>query len=285
MTGSLGSGTRRAGRARILSVRVLAGCAVTALALAGCAATPAASVSPTPSPAAVSSATPSASADAAESADPATPATPATPADPADPATPAPDATEPAASTITAETPLDALAAWTICKALGDGGNQSVHSLTRVYDPENITTTGAGFTVQLIGDVGAQSDTDSWCDVSGTFGDPDVTFHLLQAEPSGLTASAPFTVAAPTDSERTAGSAMDALTAWAVCKGFERGIDLELESETGTATNAYDPGFVSAANGAFTAYILGSADSTGPTATCTVSGALGDPVAEFLLPR
>ena len=39
------------------------------------------------------------------------------------------------------------------------------------------------------------------------------------------------------------------------------------------------------ADGTFTAYILGSADSTGPTATCTVSGPLGDPVAEYLLPR
>ncbi|MBX0299167.1 hypothetical protein K2F54_04160 [Cryobacterium sp. 1639] len=274
MIGSLRSSAQRPGRPGLSVVLALA--AVTSVALTGCAATPAASIGPTASAAV----TPPAAAPPA-----ATPsAQPADTAEPADTAAPAPDAT-PAAGAITAETPLDALAAWAICKALGDGGNQSVHRLTRVYDPANITPTGTGFSVQLIGDVGAQSDTDSWCDVSGTFGDPRVTFHLLQAEPSGLTPSPAFTVAAPADGERTAGSPMDALTAWAVCTGFERGIDLELESETGIATNAYDSDLISAADGTFTVYILGSADSTGPTATCTVSGALGDPIAEYLLPR
>lgn len=267
MIGSFGSLTRRPGRSGLSVVLALAAVTLTSVALTGCAATPAASISPTQSPVATPpAATPSAATPSAE------------------PATPAPDAT-PAAAAITAETPIDPLAAWTICKGLGDAGNQSVHNLTRVYDPENVTATGAGFTVQLIGDVGAQSSTDSWCDVSGTLGDPQATFHLLQAEPSGATPSPAFTVAAPAAGERTAGSPMDALTAWAVCKGFERGMALELESETGTATNAYDPGLISAADGTFTAYILGSADSTGPTATCTVSGPLGDPVAEYLLPR
>lgn len=276
MIGSFGSPARRPGRPGLSVVLALAAVTLTSVALTGCAATPAASIGPTASATATPpAATPPAGTPSAQPADT---------AEPADTATPAPDAT-PAAEALTAETPLDALAAWTICKALGDGGNQSVHRLTRVYDPANITPTGTGFAVQLIGDVGAQSDTDSWCDVSGTFGDPLVTFHLLQAEPSGLTPSPAFTIDAPADGERTAGSPMDALTAWAVCKGFERGIDLELESETGVATNAYDPGFVTEVEGTFTAYILGSADSTGPTATCTVSGALGDPIAEYLLPR
>jgi len=252
MIGSLGSPIRRPGRPGLSAVLTLASVTFASVALTGCAATPAASSSPTQSPVATAPA--------------------------ATPATPAGDA-------ISAETPIDALAAWTICKGLGDAGNQSVHDLTRVYDPENITPIGEGFTVQLIGDIGAQGSTDSWCDVSGTLGDPRATFHLLQAEPAGLAPSPAFAVTAPAAGERTAGSPMDALTAWSLCKGFERGMALELESETGIATNAYNPGFISAADGTFTAYILGSADSTGPTATCTVSGSLGDPVAEYRLPR
>ncbi|MGY4858547.1 hypothetical protein [Cryobacterium sp. AP23] len=183
------------------------------------------------------------------------------------------------------DSPIDTLAAWAMCKGLGDGGNQSLHALTRVYEPGNITPTDDGFVVQLLGDIGARNATDSWCDVSGTFGDPQATFHLLQAEPSGLTASAPFAAATPAVGVRTEGSPMDALTAWAVCKGFERGLSLNLEAETGTPTNAYDPSLVIESDGTFTAYILGSVASTEQTATCTVSGPLGDPTVDYLLPR
>ncbi|ANP74365.1 hypothetical protein [Cryobacterium arcticum] len=192
--------------------------------------------------------------------------------------------TEPSTAAPTADTPIDALAAWAMCKAFGDDGNQSVHAVTRIYGPGNITSTDGGFTVQLIGEVGARAATDSWCEVFGTFGDPHATFHLLQADPADSTPSAPFTALAPGGGERTEGTPIDALTAWTLCKGFERGIPLNLEGETGTATNDYDPKFVVDSDGVFTVYILGSAEAE-QTATCTISGPLGDPTAQFLLPR
>ncbi|WEO77170.1 hypothetical protein BJQ94_17730 [Cryobacterium sp. SO2] len=197
-------------------------------------------------------------------------------------ATPTPTATPTA---LTADTPIDALAAWAMCKGLGDDGGQSLHQMTRLYEPGNIVAADGGFTVQLIGDVGARSATDSWCEVSGTFGDPQATFHLLLAEPVDVSPSAPFTAVAPAAGERTEGTPIDALTAWAMCKGFERGMPLDLEGQTGTATNDYDPRFVVDTDGTFTVYILGSAASTEQTATCTISGPLGDPTAEYLLPR
>jgi hypothetical protein len=277
MTGSFRSPPRRPGRAGFLAVLTVAG-----LALTGCAVSPAASTGPTASPTMTASGAPTDT--AAAPADTPAPAPDPTAAAPEDTPAPAPASTA-AATAITAETPIDALAAWALCKGLGDAGNQSVHALTRVYDPANITSSADGFTVQLLGEIGARGTTDSWCDVSGTFGDPRAAFHLIQDEPTGATASPAFTGAAPAAGERTEGSPMDPLTAWTVCKGFERGLALELEAETGIVTNAYDPGLITAADGTFTVYILGSADSTGPTATCTISGPLGDPAAEFLLPR
>jgi hypothetical protein len=255
----------------LLTGLALTGCASAASSAAG-SVTPAASASATAVPA------PAQSTTAAPSPTPAPSVTPA----------PSPLADEPAAGPAagasTADSPIDALAAWAVCKGFGDGGNQSVHPITNLYAPENIVESDGAFTVQLIGAVGARSDTDSWCEISGTFGEPQATFHLIAAEPTSAP-TAPFAAIAPAAGERTEGTPVDSLTAWTMCKGFERGLALDLESETGTATNRYGPQFIVESDAGFTVYLLGTADSAEPTATCTISGPLGDPAAEFLLPR
>ena len=249
---------------------------LTGIALTGCA--PAAS-------SAVGSSIPEAPAASAPTASAPTASAPTASAPSASaPAASAPTGPAPSAGAITADSPIDSLAAWAMCKGLGDGGNQSVHSITNLYAPEYISESDGAFAVQLIGAVGARSDTDSWCEISGTFGEPQATFHLIAAEPTSAP-SAPFAAVAPASGERTEGTPIDPLTAWTMCKGFERGLPLDLESETGTATNRYDPRFIVESDAEFAVYLLGTADSAEQTATCTISGPLGDPTAEYLLPR
>lgn len=231
-------------RRRFGLVAILAVAASAGIALSGCAISPSIVATPQPTVAVTSTATPT-----------------------------------PAANT--ADTPIDALAAWAMCKGFGFG-TVGLLPYTNVYDVKNIAEANGEFTVQLLGEVGDRSETAEWCTISGTLGDPKTKYHLIRAEPSNLTPSAPFTIPAPAPNVRTAGTPIDALTAWAMCKGFERGIGEG--SYAPHLTHSYDPKFIMNANGAFTVQLAGApGEKSSDSAWCTISGSLGDPHTDFTL--